>query len=211
MLEKAIMIYGSVLLVVISLQASYISLLYLVAAQFSTKQWWEYVKNVLPAALTGFSTMSSAAALPLSIIAAEQNLKNVELARAIAPASVNIHTLGSAIAMTTIAMATMITFDLPLPGVSTCLFFAAYYAVAKFAVAGVPGGAIFVAVPLLESQLGFTSEMSGVLTAVYMFFDPFGTAANVFGNGAFAIIFSKIFARGKEPYIEKKTEAEWAA
>jgi Na+/H+-dicarboxylate symporter len=199
MLERVVMVYGSVLFIVVTIQCTYIGALYFIAAKFSTSQFLFYVRNVLPAAFTGFTTMSSAAALPLSIIAAEKNTNDPEVGRAVAPASVNIHTLGSAIGMTTLAMATLLTFHQPLPTLFAAVTFALYYAVAKFAVAGVPGGAIFVAIPLLESRLGFTSEMSGVLTTAYMFFDPFGTAANVFGNGAFAIIFSKLFRSAPAP------------
>ena len=34
--------------------------------------------------------------------------------------------------------------------------------------------------------------MVGLLAAIYVLFDPFGTATNVSGNGAFAIYFAKL-------------------
>ena len=52
---------------------------------------------------------------------------------------------------------------------------------------------LLIIAPLLEKYLGFSSEMIGVITVVYLLFDPFGTATNVTGNGGFAIGFTKIF------------------
>lgn len=49
--------------------------------------------------------------------------------------------------------------------------------------------------PILQSLMGFSDEMLGLITAVYMIFDPFGTAMNVSGNGAFAIVFSRLCQR----------------
>ncbi len=46
-------------------------------------------------------------------------------------------------------------------------------------------------IPILESHLGFNGEMISLITALYILFDPVITAANVMGNGAFAMGVSK--------------------
>ena len=79
-----------------------------------------------------------------------------------------------------------------------CIFesfviFAFFYALSKFAVAAVPGGVLLIVALLLEKYLAFSSEMIGVITVVYLLFDPFGTATNVTGNGGFTIGFTRIF------------------
>jgi Na+/H+-dicarboxylate symporter len=152
--------------------------------------------------------MSSVAALPLSIVAAEQNIKDSNLAKLLMPSTVNIHTIGSAIGMTTLMLTTSVAFTGSIPDLNTFIVFALFWSLAKFAVAAVPGGAVIVAAPLMAKYLGFSGDMIGLLTVAYMFFDPFGTATNVLGNGAFAIIFSKMsaFFKGEHKVTEVEIE-----
>ena len=84
------------------------------------------------------------------------------------------------------------TFDLALSNLSSFTVFALCYILAKFSVAVVPIGVILVVGPILRSKTGFLDDMLGLITAVYMIFDPFGTAMNVSGNSAFAIVFNRI-------------------
>lgn len=207
MLTQAISICGPVFLLIVGTQITYILFLYLTAAGFSTARLGEYLKNIFPAAVTAFSSMSSIAAMPLTLIGTEQNLKSSSLARLIIPATVNIHTLGSAIGITTLAVATSLAFNGVVPDFETFIQYALFYAFAKFSVAAVPGGAVAVAMPLMEKYLGFSPEMTGLITVFYMLFDPFGTATNVTGNGAFALLFKKV-ARLKAPVSEQKEVEE---
>jgi Na+/H+-dicarboxylate symporter len=169
--------------------------LYFIGAGFSPKKFLYFAKNVLPAGMMGFSTMSSMAALPLTIRAAEKNTGQIDLSRTIAPATVNVHLVGDSIAVPMIALAIMATFGLAFPDLSTFMIFASYFVIAKFAVAGIPGGGIVVMIPILEKYLGFSPEMSGLITAIYILLDPLNTTANVLGNGAFAILTTKIFKK----------------
>jgi Na+/H+-dicarboxylate symporter len=157
------------------------------------QKFWGYIKNVLPATITGLSTLSSAATMPILILCTEKNLKDPEVAEIVIPATINTHTLGSALGVTILTLTTLLAFGKPLPDLAGFLEFGFFYALAKFAVAAVPGGAIIVVTPLLETYFHFSSEMIGLITAIYMLFDPFGTATNVTGNGFFTIAFSKLF------------------
>jgi Na+/H+-dicarboxylate symporter len=91
-----------------------------------------------------------------------------------------------------VALVISFSFGNWLPDLSHCLIFALHFVVAKFAVAAVPGGGILVMLPILEKYLGFTPDMLGLITAVYVLFDSFITGCNVAGNGSFAIIFDRI-------------------
>ena len=62
---------------------------------------------------------------------------------------------------------------------------------------GVPGGAVMAAVGLLESMLGFSGTAVGLMIALYMAQDSFGTATNVTGDGAIAIIVDKMMGTNK--------------
>ena len=65
---------------------------------------------------------------------------------------------------------------------------------------GVPGGAIMAAVGILQSMLGFNEEMIGLMIALYIAMDSFGTACNVTGDGAIALVINRIT---KDNYPEK--------
>ncbi|WP_186649069.1 cation:dicarboxylate symporter family transporter [Fluviispira vulneris] len=187
--------YLPLVLAIIITQYVYISLLYFIGAGFNIKQFIYFVKNVLPAGIMGFSSMSSMAALPLTIQAAEKNTRNRDLSRTIAPATVNIHLIGDSLAIPMIALVIMSTFGTGFPDLSTFLIFSFYFVLAKFAVAAVPGGGILVMITILETQMGFTPEMSGLITAIYILLDPIITSANVLGNGAFVILTTKLLGK----------------
>ena len=91
----------------------------------------------------------------------------------------------------------MKSFGVAEPGFLSYLIFAAYFVMAKFSVAGVPGGGILVMLPVLESYLGFNGEMLSLITALYILFDPVITCANVLGNGGFAITIERFFKTEK--------------
>lgn len=57
---------------------------------------------------------------------------------------------------------------------------------------GVPGGAIMAAIAILQSMLGFDEMLTGLMIALYITMDSFGTACNVTGDGAIALIMNKI-------------------
>ena len=192
-LSAALSAYKTLILGVIIIQISYIILFFCIAANFRLGKFLEYIKNIIPVTLTAFSTMSSSATLPVSIIAAEKNIGDEKLAQAIVPATVNNHTIGSALDITILAVAVLVTFGHPVPDLAGFITFATLFALFKFAVVTIPGGAMIVVAPILESQLGFTPEMIGLITAMYMLLDPFGTSTNATCNGAFAIIFSRLY------------------
>lgn len=187
-LKNFLLIFGLVL----GSQIIYILFLFGLSSNFNLRTWWFRVKNTLPAFITGFSTMSSAATLPITLMAAEKNTHNPTLSRVVIPATVNIHLIGDCIAIPMFALAILNAFGMPLPSVDQYLIFSLFFVVAKFAVAAVPAGGIIVMLPILQQYLGFNSEMLPIITALYILFDSFITGMNVAGNSAFAVIFNKI-------------------
>ncbi|MCQ2955883.1 MAG: dicarboxylate/amino acid:cation symporter [Opitutales bacterium] len=151
-----------------------------------------YLKNVIPAVITAFSSMSSAAALPLSIKAAEKNVMDEKNAAIIIPSTVNIHLVGDCFFIPMVALAVMISFGMAIPNASCYLPFAFHFILAKFAVAAVPGGGVLVMLPIMQSYLGLNADMLALVTALYILFDPIITSCNVTGNGAMAIIFDRL-------------------
>jgi hypothetical protein len=186
--------YTLIFVLVALAQFGYIFLAYLAINHFKLNAFSRCIKNMLPAAMTGFSTMSSAAAMPFTIAGVENNTKNKDLARSIVPATVNIHLVGDCFAIPIFAYAVMKTYGMAEPALFTYLIFVFYFVIAKFSVAAIPGGGILVMLPILESCLGFNAEMLSLMTALYILFDPVITCANVFGNGAFAKLMDNLIS-----------------
>jgi Na+/H+-dicarboxylate symporter len=62
---------------------------------------------------------------------------------------------------------------------------------------GVPGGAIMASLGLLQSMLGFDAEAQALMIALYIAMDSFGTACNVTGDGAIALVVDKLMGNKK--------------
>lgn len=186
--------YTAIFAIIAFAQFNYIILAYFLLNNCQIHAFVSNIRNMLPAAISGFCTMSSAASMPLTIMGVEKNAKNKELARSVIPVTVNIHLVGDCFATPIFAYAVLKSFGVAEPTLLNYLIFSFYFIVAKFSVAAIPGGGILVMLPILEVYLGFNAEMLSFITALYILFDPVITCANVFGNGAFAKIIDNIVA-----------------
>ncbi len=187
--------YSTAFFSIIALQISYLLWFYFLAARFSITGAWCAIKNALPSYIAAFSTMSSTAAIPVSVKAAEENTGNRELANMAMPIMANVHLLGDSIITPILAMVTMLTFTGLLPTVRQYIAFVFYFCMSMFAVSGIPGGGVLVMVPILKSELGFSSEMVSIVMTMYFLLDSFGTGANVMGDGALVMIVNRIIKR----------------
>lgn len=187
--------YTAIFMLIALALYGYIFFVYAVLNHFQPTAFLRCIKNILPAAVAGFSTMSSAAVMPLTMLGAERNANNKDLARSIIPATVNIHLMGDCFAIPIFAYAVMKSFGIAEPALMSYLIFIFYFVMAKFSVAAIPGGGIIVMLPILESCFGFNAEMLSLITALYILFDPVITCANVLGNGAFAKWVDGLMAR----------------
>jgi Na+/H+-dicarboxylate symporter len=186
--------YALIFAVIAIAQFTYICFIYLAVNQFKGRKFLKCIQNMLPATIAGFSTMSSAAAMPLTILGTEKNSDHPDLVRSIIPATVNVHLIGDCFAIPIFAFAVLKNYGMADPSFITYVIFAFYFVLAKFSVAAVPGGGILVMLPILESHLGFNGEMMSLITALYVLFDPIITSANVLGNGGFALVIGKVYS-----------------
>ncbi|MDR1413321.1 MAG: dicarboxylate/amino acid:cation symporter [Puniceicoccales bacterium] len=170
----------------------YLTLWLFVAAGFKRDRAIEILKNAFPAIVTAFSTMSSAAALPLSLEAAHKNTKDKVLSDVFMPLTLNFHMLGDTIIVPVLAMTVMLVFNHPLPSIDSYIAFGALFIVNKFAGGGVPSGTIMVTIPLLKDLFGFDDAMVAFTMAFYGVIDPIATAGNVAANNFFVVIFQKM-------------------
>ncbi len=189
--------YGPMIGLIVMIQIASIMYFYFKANLGNLKAIKSTLRNAFPSGLVALSTMSSAATMPLTLEAAEKNTKNKSIAQIMIPATVNIHHVGDSVGVPILIAAVLAINGIEPMSYGTFLVFSMYYMVAKYGVAGVPGGEVIVLLPILESYFGFTDPMSGLLTTLYILIDPFITVTNVLSNGALAILMDKICGRMK--------------
>lgn len=150
------------------------------------------LQNMLPAYFTALGTQSSAATIPVTL---EQTCKNgvsEDVAGFTVPLCATIHMAGSTLKIVACALALMImqgmTYDFGM-----FIGFICMLGITMIAAPGVPGGAIMASLGLLSSMLGFNDDALGLMIALYIAMDSFGTACNVTGDGAIALIVDRIF------------------
>lgn len=197
MMRTLIHDYALIFIFIAASQCIYLFLYYVSVHFFNMKDVFKSLKNMLPAAISGFSTMSSAASMPLTLSGVEHFVKNKDAAGTVIPTTVNVHLIGDCIAIPLLAFAVMKSFGVAEPSIISYFIFTLYFVLAKFSVAAIPGGGIIVMLPILESYLGFTSPMMSLITALYVLFDPVITTANILGNGAFAKMIDQFLIRKK--------------
>ncbi len=167
---------------------------YIIAGAVTKKNPLLLIKNMLPAYFTALGTQSSAATIPVTLEATLKNNVSSKIAGFTIPLCATIHLAGSTLKIVACAVALMLiqgeTID-PLQMIG----FIVMLGITMVAAPGVPGGAIMAALGVLNSILGFSLEQQTLMIALYIAMDSFGTACNVMGDGAIAVIVDKIASK----------------
>ncbi|MCS4309577.1 Na+/H+-dicarboxylate symporter [Rheinheimera pacifica] len=184
--------FGIVLVLAIVLHWVWICSLFVIAGIKAGKSPLGLIKNMLPAYFTALGTMSSAATIPVALQATKNNGVKEDVANFTVPLCATVHLSGSTITIVSCAVAViMMKSNLEIPSLFTMLPFILTLGVVMLAAPGVPGGAVMSAVGLLGSMLGFGEGAIALMIALYMAQDSFGTACNVTGDGAIAVLVDK--------------------
>ena len=80
-----------------------------------------------------------------------------------------------------------------IPSIGTMLLFSFLFGIFAVGAPGVPGGTVLASLGLVLSVLNFDSTGTGLLIAIFALQDSFGTACNVTGDGALALILRGLF------------------
>lgn len=140
---------------------------------------------------TALGTASSAATIPVTVRCTRANGVSHEIGDFVIPLCATIHLAGSMIKITCFALALQYMMGVSVhPAHMVSFIF--MLGVTMVAAPGVPGGAIAAAQGMLQGILGFTDPMYGIMVAMYVAVDSFGTATNVTGDGAIAIVVDKL-------------------
>lgn len=164
---------------------------YLIAGVIAKKNPFKSLANMLPAYATALGTQSSAATIPITLQQAIKMSVSPRIAGFVIPLCATIHLSGSTMKITACAMALMLLEGMPFD-LELFSGFIMMLGIIMVAAPGVPGGAIMAALGILGSMLGFNEGQQGLMIALYVAMDSFGTACNVTGDGAVALIVNKI-------------------
>ena len=167
---------------------------FVIAGGLSRKNPLRLLWNMLPAYFTALGTQSSAATIPVTLQQTRQNDVSEDVAGFVVPLCATIHMSGSTLKIVACALALMIMQGMPYD-FGMFFGFICMLGITMVAAPGVPGGAIMASLGLLQSMLGFNQEAQALMIALYIAMDSFGTACNVTGDGAIAVIMEKIMGK----------------
>lgn len=149
------------------------------------------LRNMMPAYMTALGTQSSAATIPVTVDQTLKNKLDEDIVDFVIPLCATIHLSGSTLKIVSCALAIMMTSGMPI-SMDVFAGFIMMLGITMVAAPGVPGGAIMAALGILQSMLGFDETACALMIALYIAMDSFGTACNVTGDGAIAVIVNKI-------------------
>lgn len=162
-----------------------------IAGGFVRRNPFKLLWTMLPAYFTALGTQSSAATIPVTLEQARKNGVSEDIAGFTIPLCSTIHMSGSTLKIVACALALMIMQGMPY-NFGMFAGFICMLGITMVAAPGVPGGAIMASLGLLQSMLGFDQEAQALMIALYIAMDSFGTACNVTGDGAIALIIDRL-------------------
>lgn len=183
-----------IILIIFLMHVTVLLLQFLIAGAVSGKNPFKSLVTMLPAYVTALGTQSSAATIPVTLAQAKKLGVRDNIADFTVPLCATIHMSCSILKIVACAYAVSLSVGLPLD-FQTYAGFILMLGITMIAAPGVPGGAIMAALGLLASMLGIDGNLQGLILALYIAMDSFGTAGNVTGDGAISLIIDKIAKR----------------
>lgn len=184
-------VFVKIIVIIFFLTIVLLFIQFFIAGFVSKQNPFHLFLNMIPAYMTALGTQSSAATIPVTLEQSIKNGVNRELAAFVIPLCATIHLSGSTMKIVACAMAIMLMSGMPITfGMMAGFIF--MLGITMVAAPGVPGGAIMAALGLLQSMLGFDETAQGLMIALYIAMDSFGTACNVTGDGAIAVIMNRV-------------------
>lgn len=175
-----------------------------IAGIYAGKNPFKQLRTMMPAYFTALGTQSSAATIPVTYERALKCGIREPIAAFVIPLCATIHLSGSVMKIVACSLAIIFMTGMPFD-LWQYVGFIFILAVTMVAAPGVPGGAIMAALAPLNSMLGFGETEQGLMIALYIAMDSFGTATNVTGDGSIALIVDKIAGNNIENLASPET------
>ncbi len=189
----------SMVILVLIGQFIWLTLLYTIGGLISGKSPFRVLKHYAPAYFTAVGTMSSAATLPVALkCAGKSDALDKDIVDFAIPMGATIHLCGSVLTETFFVMGISYILYGSLPDLHTMLIFIVLLGIFAVGAPGVPGGTVAASIGIITSVLGFDATGVGLVMAIFALQDSFGTACNVTGDGALALMLQGIFKKKQQ-------------
>lgn len=195
--------FAAVIAVFTALSFVVILLQFLVAGAVARKNPFKAIGTMLPAYVTALGTSSSAATIPVTRAQTIANGVRKETADFVIPLCATVHLAGSTLKIVACAVALVLMAGGDV-SFGKFLYFILMTGVMMVAAPGVPGGAVMAALGILESILGFDQSQLALMITLYVATDSIGTACNITGDGAIALLIDRFSGKGASPEAGKE-------
>ncbi|SJZ88692.1 dicarboxylate/amino acid:cation symporter [Garciella nitratireducens] len=197
-ITKQLPVFVSVIVLVIVGHIIWLSLLYFMGGILSKKSPIQVFKHYGPAYLTAIGTMSSAATLSVALECARKSTElDEDIVEFTLPICSNIHLCGSVLTETFFVMTVSKILYGTLPGISTMIVFILLLGIFAIGAPGVPGGTVMASLGLITGVLGFDQSGVALILTIFALQDSFGTACNITGDGAIALMMTGLYGKDK--------------
>lgn len=205
-ITKQLPVFLQVIVIVMLGHYIWLAVLYSLAGVISGRNPWEVLKHYGPAYLTAVGTMSSAATLPIALSCARKSkVLDREVTDFAIPLGATVHLCGSVLTEVFFCMTISKILYGQIPPLGTMLLFIFLLGIFAVGAPGVPGGTVMASLGIIISVLGFKENGTALMLTVFALQDSFGTACNVTGDGALALMLNGLF---KNSILESRKNAQ---
>lgn len=198
-ITKQLPVFISVIVIVIIAHWLWMALLYAIGGLISKENPWGVIKYYGPAYVTALGTMSSAATMSVALDSARKSkVLDKEAIDFVIPFCSTVHLCGSVITEVFFVMTISQILYGHIPPLGTMLLFIFLLGLFAVAAPGVPGGTVMASLGIVTSILGFDTAGVALLMSIFALQDSFGTACNITGDGAIALMITGIFKDKKK-------------
>ncbi len=193
---KRLPVFLIIILIVIIGHFIWMALLYGIGGALSHTNPSEVFRHYGPAYVTALGTMSSAATLSVALrCAGKAKTLDPKIRDFVIPLCSNTHLCGSVLTEVFFVMTVSQILYGQLPSLGTMITFSLLLGIFAIAAPGVPGGTVMASLGLITSVLGFTDTGTALMLSIFALQDSFGTACNITGDGAIALMITGLFKR----------------
>ena len=191
-------VFIKAIIIVIVMHYIWLAVLYGIGGTISKSNPFEVLKHYGPAYLTAVGTMSSAATLPVSLECARKStVLDREIVDFAIPIGATIHLCGSVLTEVFFVMTVSKILTGNIPPVGTMVVFILLLGIFAIGAPGVPGGTVMASLGIIISVLGFDQSGTALMLTIFALQDSFGTACNVTGDGAIALMLTGLYKKQK--------------
>lgn len=185
--------FAAIIAVFTLLTIAVVLIQFVIAGAITRKNPLKALWNMMPAYMTALGTSSSAATIPVTRERTIANGVRPEIADFTIPLCATVHLAGSTIKLVSCAVALLLmNGDAGMVNTGVFAHFICMVGIVMVAAPGVPGGAIMAALGILETILGFDQAQIALMITIYIATDSIGTACNITGDGAIAMVMDRI-------------------